>query len=167
MNATARQFRLIYSNFCQYKNVNSFNKSILLRSRCGFSSVAVNKIINFAENQCNALKLNGGNTTVYMPVRFKSKRMQSNKKQSSDGYSSDEDNTSALDEFKEGNKSDKNLAQIKVNSMRIDGVIKTGLSISRKYVRRNSPFLCAFQQKLKHLFSFRIFLLQQSRETFL
>lgn len=67
---------------------------------------------------------------VYNPVRFRSKGKQSNKNnnENSDDESDDYDSS----EFKEGDKSDRNLTRIKVQTLRLDTVIKAGLGISKR-----------------------------------
>lgn len=69
-----------------------------------------------------------GNWIVYTPVRSKY-----NKKSSKQDDSDDDEDATDLNEFKEGDKSaDRNLAQIKIQTLRLDAVIKAGLGLSKK-----------------------------------
>lgn len=67
---------------------------------------------------------------VCTPIRQKSnKRNRGIRQEESDD---EDENESDLSEFKEGDKSDRSLAQIKVQTLRLDAVIKTGLGFSKK-----------------------------------
>lgn len=83
-------------------------------------------------NSCFALS-----PVVYNPVRFKKNKRNSQKdddeEQQKDEDSDAEDDSSDLSEFKEGDKSaDRNLAQVKVQTLRLDSVIKAGLGLPKR-----------------------------------
>lgn len=82
-------------------------------------------------NSCFALS-----PVVYNPVRFKKNKRHSQKdddEREKDEDSDAEDDSSDLSEFKEGDKSsDRNLAQVKVQTLRLDSVIKAGLGLSKR-----------------------------------
>lgn len=131
MNSITRQLRLINLNFPLCPNVKFTRNIHLLRSATEISSISVNKRNDCNDNLFKSLQCNKLNSNAYLPVRFKSKQKHPKKSKSTDDYSSDEDDDD-MAEFREGNKSDKSLAQIKVQSMRLDALIKSGLGISRK-----------------------------------
>lgn len=74
--------------------------------------------------------------SVLQPVDFVPIRHKSNKKKASskdeEESDSDDDNDDDLDDFREGDKSDRSLSQIKVQTLRLDTVIKAGLGFSKK-----------------------------------
>lgn len=75
------------------------------------------------------------NSLVYTPVRFKSNKRNRNKgssKNDDDSDNEDDDNESNLDDYREGDASDRNLARIKVQTLRLDTVIKAGLGIPKR-----------------------------------
>lgn len=67
------------------------------------------------------------NAIVYTPIRLKYDRKNPNSNEDSDDENDDNDN---LDEFRDG-KSDR-VSQIKVQTLRLDSVIKAGLGMSKK-----------------------------------
>lgn len=76
------------------------------------------------------------NQIVYTTIRFKSnkknRRLNRNDSDEEDEEESD-DEQSKLDEFRHGDKtSDRNLTEIKVQTLRLDTVIKSGLGFSKK-----------------------------------
>lgn len=76
------------------------------------------------------------NQVVYTSIRFKSnkKNRNVNRKDEDDENEEDsDDEESKLDEFRQGDKaSDRNLTEIKVQTLRLDTVIKSGLGFSKK-----------------------------------
>lgn len=77
------------------------------------------------------------NQIVHTSVRFKSnkrnKRTNRNDSDEEDDEDSDDERKSNLDEFRDGDKSaDRNLAEVKVQTLRLDTVIKAGLGFSKK-----------------------------------
>lgn len=68
---------------------------------------------------------------VYTSIREKSnKKNRGIRPPESDDE--DEDDEAGMNEFKEGNKSDRHLSQIKVQTLRLDAVIKAGLGFSKR-----------------------------------
>lgn len=78
------------------------------------------------------------NQIVYTSIRFKSNKKNKNAKRNETDDESDEesdDEKSNLDEFREGDKAaDRNLMELKVQTLRLDTVLKAGLGLSKKYV---------------------------------
>lgn len=80
------------------------------------------------------------NQAVYTPVRFKSskknRKLNRNAADDDDDGNEEEDSDdeqSSFDEFRQGDKaSDRNLVEIKVQTLRLDTVIKAGLGFSKK-----------------------------------
>lgn len=76
------------------------------------------------------------NQIIYTSIRFKSNK-KNRKLNRNDGDGEEEEDSdneqSNLDEFRQGDKSsDRNLAEIKVQTLRLDTVIKSGLGFSKK-----------------------------------
>lgn len=103
--------------------VNCVRKSHVLRNK--FLSITDSRLTALAsvQNACNAL-----NSVDYIPVRLKYDKKSS---KHDDDEDSDEDESN-LDEFRDGDKSDRNLATIKVQTLRLDTVIKAGLGYTKK-----------------------------------
>lgn len=77
------------------------------------------------------------NQVVYTSIRFKSNKKNRNVNRSNEDDENEEDSddekVSNLDEFRQGDKaSDRNLSEIKVQTLRLDTVIKAGLGFSKK-----------------------------------
>lgn len=78
------------------------------------------------------------NTQVYTPVRFKSNKKNRNKGSSKakdgddDSDGADDDDISDPNEFREGDASDRSLAKVKVQTLRLDTIIKAGLGIPKR-----------------------------------
>lgn len=83
---------------------------------------------------------NSSNQIIYTSIRFKSnKKNRKLNRNEKDGDDDDEDKEdsddeqSNLDKYRQGDKSsDRNLTEIKVQTLRLDTVIKAGLGISKK-----------------------------------
>lgn len=81
------------------------------------------------------------NRVVHTPIRFKSNKKNRKLNRNHKGDEDDEDDKddsdderSNLDEFRQGDSSsDRNLTEIKVQTLRLDTVIKAGLGFSKKY----------------------------------
>lgn len=76
------------------------------------------------------------NQILYTSVRFKSNKKNRNVNRSDEDDENEaesDDDESKLDEFRQGDKvSDRNLTEIKVQTLRLDTVIKSGLGFSKK-----------------------------------
>ncbi|XP_055324800.1 uncharacterized protein LOC129579147 [Sitodiplosis mosellana] len=84
------------------------------------------------QNPCSALS-----PIVYNPVRFKKNKRSSNRDEEEKDEDSDaEDGDGDLSEFKEGDKSDRHLAQVKVQTLRLDTVVKAGLGLPKRKIEK-------------------------------
>lgn len=73
-----------------------------------------------------------------MPIRHKSNKKKASSHNKEDIDDDDDDDASNLNDFREGD-SDRNLAQIKVPTLRLDTVIKAGLGFTKKLVTQKMP----------------------------
>lgn len=133
------------------KNMTSLSSRIILNSSIIFNGLSKSKPFTKCIRQMHLLTnqislqrfaaltstqnpYNALNPIVYNPVRFKKNKRSIRKTEEKDEEveSDDENFESDLNEFKEGDKSDKNLAQVKVQTLRLDTVVKAGLGISKR-----------------------------------
>lgn len=101
----------------------------LLKNQNAFGSSVTN--LMSIQKSCNASPL------VTTSIRFKSNKRNrrakgQDNKDEEENDNDDVDDRSGLNEFKIGDKSDRNLAQIKIGTLRVDAIIKVGLGIPRR-----------------------------------
>lgn len=83
-------------------------------------------------------KCDSFNHVACTPIRFKSSKKNSKRNRTDDGVGEKEeedsdDERSNLDEFRQGDTvSDRNLTEVKVQTLRLDTVIKAGLGLSKR-----------------------------------
>lgn len=129
MNSLAQRFVLNRQNVYIFKEFNilqSCSKCVrqmhLFKNQCQSLTETHWSSLALTQNVHRTL-----NSIVYTPIRLKYDRKNPNSNQDSDDENDDNDN---LDEFRDG-KSDR-VSQIKVQTLRLDAVIKAGLGMSKK-----------------------------------
>lgn len=107
----------------------SFRQFHLMNNQYSIGSRLSNVIS--LQNSCSGLN---HCERVNTSVRYKSnKRNRRDKEQDNENDEEDDDDDSSdINEFKDGDKSDRNLAQLKIQTLRLDTVIKAGLGISKR-----------------------------------
>lgn len=114
-------------------SVDFHSNNNLVQRKCTFLAKRLTSFTSNNIDQQNILcpKLD---SIIHETIRYKSnKRQRRNKnEEQTDDEDEDEDSDDDLSEFKEGNKSDANIVQIQIPSLRLDSIIKASLNISKR-----------------------------------
>lgn len=135
MASVVRRFLLNQQNaICLnslYKSSSNARQLYCIQNRpFSIGNCRVNAFTVPQNNVCNRM-----NPIICTSIRLKSNkrnRKQRNANDDEDEESDDDDDSMGMDSFREGNSSDRNLVKVKVQTLRLDTVIKAGLGYTKK-----------------------------------